>query len=790
MQSRSLVLSALMSFILFVASASWGSEAITHGPRLGLVTSTAATIYWDTDQPGPGLIEWGTNKSYGSTKIEADATTAHRLTITGLSRATTYHYRVVTGAAHSPDHTFSTAVPPETAFTFISMADNRGQATDDDLNGLPKAFEDIVALSIAKQPSFVLHVGDIFHAHWDVLDTLYSIFKQATDALAAETPFLISPGNHEMSQNGTIPDGSDPLAVFNQQFAQPTGPDPLNLITDHYPGSVFSFDWGNSHFVSVDNCRYDMTKTLPRFGMYQVSAAELSWLRNDLQTAQSRGVRHIFVMAHANAFMAQGEGPTGMAIYASERDQLWQILVDYNVDAYITGHVHEFNDEWGQQSGTKWDNSSVVHWMNGDSGSVFDSSDNPLPGQNHWTLWTVRGDTVTAELYNDFGNRVHTRVIQSSQPPTPLASTFPSPNAIDVPVSAVITATFADSVPAGTTTFVVNGSGGIPVPGAVAFNDKTATFTPSIHLSNAETYTAAIQSAAVGSAKWSFTTEGGGKATPLTATATGRVTIDTSANPGTNLKNVIALSDADASLNQAHKPEGLEFTDGVVSYNVTSVTPGATIEVSLTVPSGIPKASKVFQISTDGFHEWKDASLQGSTIVLTLTDGGAGDNDAVEDGTISNAVGIAAPRGQLGASETDDGGCAISTTAAASSYCHPLIWLTAVMICVGIRGKPGAVRQGLNGCRRRPPARVMTALRLFGRGCGGRMARRARGALVAAPRRRGGANRPPPLINVQSRVGLQSAPVIGDHAGRRLSQSALRQRLCRGPRSAVPLRLP
>jgi hypothetical protein len=681
MQPLLLLLVACVACVLFPPSPS-RAVTITHGPRLGLVTATEATIYWDTDEAEIGSVEWGTKKSYGLTQSETEATTMHRLTVTGLSGATTYHYRVATGSARAPDHTFSTAVRAGTEFTFASMADNRGPTTADDVQDLPEAFHDIVRLTIAKHPSFVLHAGDLFHGRWDVLDTLYSNFKQATDALAAEAPFLISPGNHEMYLAGTVPSGLDPLIVFNEQFAQPTGPDPLNLISAHYPGSVYSFDWGNSHFVSLDNCRYDTTKS--RSGMYQVSEAELSWLENDLQAAQSRGVRHIFVFGHANAFEAPGAPPFGLPLYEAERDALWQILVDHNVDAYITGHRHESNDEWGQQSGTKWDYSSVVHWMNGDSGSVIDASDQPMPGHNHWTLWTISGDTVTAELYNDFGNRVYSRVIQSSQPPTPLASTLPAANAIDVPVDAAVTATLTGVVPGKTTTFEVTGSGGVPVPGAVTFSDNAVTFTPAGPLSNAETYTAALHTAARGSATWSFTTDGGSTATPLAATGTGRMTIDTSANPGTNLKNVIALADSDSSLNQAHKPKGIEFTDGVVSYNVTGVALGATIEVNLTVPSGTPKASKVFQIGTDGFHEWKAASLDGGSIVLPLTDGGAGDNDGVVDGTISNAVGIAAPRGQVGASETDGGDCAIRT-APAGSHCFPVIWLTAVVICVGIK---------------------------------------------------------------------------------------------------------
>lgn len=634
------LLVAFLSLIFLPAFPAWSAVTITHGPRLGLVTSTEATIYWDTDASGIGRVDWGTSKFYRFSKSESSATTAHRLTIKGLFPARTYHYRVVTGSAGSQDHTISTAVPPETEFTFASMADNRGETTDDDLKDLPKAFHNIVDQVISKKPSFVLHAGDIFHAEWDALDTLYNNFKQATDPLAANTPFLISPGNHEML-NGDPPAGQDPLTIFDEQFAQPTGPDPLNLITAKYPGTVYSFDWGNSHFVSIDNCRYDASN--PHLhGMYQLSDEELKWLDNDLKDAQSRGVRHIFVMAHANAFNVGG-AENGMADYPAERDAFWQILVDYDVDAYITGHNHEFNDEWGQKSGTKWENSSVVHWMNGDSGSIHDASGKSLVGWNHWTLWTVKGNTVTAELYNDLGDKVYSRTIQSAQPPTPFVSTNPPANEIDVAVNSVITATFTSAPPAHTTRFTVRDSANIPIRGTTAFKGKTATFTPSSDLSNAETYTASIHTAAMGRAKWSFTTVSGSVASPLAATGTGEIIIDTSSNPGTNIKNVIALHDSDPSLNQANKPTGYWFKDGLVSYNVIGVSRGATIHVSLTFPSGIPKGSKIYKVNKDGFYQFTNTSVHGNTVTLTLTDGGTGDHDEVPDGNISDPVGVAVP---------------------------------------------------------------------------------------------------------------------------------------------------
>ncbi|MEI6153833.1 MAG: CFI-box-CTERM domain-containing protein, partial [Deltaproteobacteria bacterium] len=594
------------------------------------------------------------------------------LTITGLSPATTYHYQVVTGNAASPDYAFSTAVPPETPFTFITMADNRGPTTPDDVKGLSKAFIDIIKLAAAKKASFTINGGDIFHAKWPYRETLYSNYKQATDVLAATTPHLISPGNHEMSMVGTIPPGQDPIVIFNEQFAQPTGPDPLNLITAKYPGTVYSFDWGNSHFVSLDNCRYNVLQD--GSGMYQVSTEELNWLTRDLQDAQARGVRHIFVVAHANAFASDNEatGPKdGMVIYKTQRDALWQILVDYNVDAYITGHKHSSNDQWGQVSGTKWDNSSVIHWMNGDSGSVFDASTNqPLPGQNHWTLWTVNGETVTADLYNDFGDKVYSRTIQGYQPPTPLTDASPNANAVNVSVNVVITATFATAPSAATTTFTVTGSGNTPVQGTVAFNGKIVTFTPSNNLSNGETYTASIKTAALGNAQWSFTTIATNKASPSTPTGTGKITIDTTATP---ISNVNALLDTDPSLNQTNKPTGYMFKDGVVSYNLSGVPIGGTVLVSLTFPSGIPAGSRIYKVSdSSGFYQFTNVTINGNTATLTLTDGGAGDNDGVADGNISDPVGVGISTASVVSGGGGGGGCFIAT-AAYGSYLHPYV---------------------------------------------------------------------------------------------------------------------
>jgi hypothetical protein len=69
---------------------------VISGVAASNVTSTGATISWLTDKAATSQVQYGTTTSYGAATTE-DGTlaTSHAQTISGLSPATTYHYRVV-----------------------------------------------------------------------------------------------------------------------------------------------------------------------------------------------------------------------------------------------------------------------------------------------------------------------------------------------------------------------------------------------------------------------------------------------------------------------------------------------------------------------------------------------------------------------------------------------------------------------------------------------------------------------------------------------------------------------
>jgi hypothetical protein len=84
------------------------------GVKTSVGTSTA-TISWFTNERSSTQVAYGTSTSYGSTStLNSDRTFSHKVTLSGLSAGTTYHFAVMSRDAAgnlttSTDKTFTTA---------------------------------------------------------------------------------------------------------------------------------------------------------------------------------------------------------------------------------------------------------------------------------------------------------------------------------------------------------------------------------------------------------------------------------------------------------------------------------------------------------------------------------------------------------------------------------------------------------------------------------------------------------------------------------------------------------
>jgi hypothetical protein len=88
-------------------------------------------------------------------------------------------------------------------------------------------------------------------------------------------------------------------------------------------------------------------------------------------------------------------------------------------------------------------------------------------------------------------------------------------------------------------------------------------------------------------------------------------------------------------------PSGVTLTDGLIGFEITGLSPGATVTVTVTIHAGVT-GTKYYKLRNDG--TWLDfsahATFSGNTVTLTLTDDGAGDDDPT-DGTIKDPGGPA-----------------------------------------------------------------------------------------------------------------------------------------------------
>jgi hypothetical protein len=130
----------------------------------------------------------------------------------------------------------------------------------------------------------------------------------------------------------------------------------------------------------------------------------------------------------------------------------------------------------------------------------------------------------------------------------------------------------------------------------------------------------------------------------------------------------MAISDTSSRLNQAGKPEGVEFPDGLVLFQAEGVAPGTSGTFKVTFPSGIAPGSKVYQVDTGGFHEVAGAVIAGDTVTMTVT------NTNAAASVLVDPVGVAAPASS-GTGSVDlsaasgGGGCSVAVrTGSGGSY--------------------------------------------------------------------------------------------------------------------------
>ncbi|HFE52110.1 MAG TPA: hypothetical protein ENK07_01630, partial [Bacteroidetes bacterium] len=80
--------------ISLIPSGDTQPPVITSGPFVDKITSSSARIFWITDEPALGEVEFGPDLTYGSKVAETAAKIYHQVMLSGLAAGATFHFRV------------------------------------------------------------------------------------------------------------------------------------------------------------------------------------------------------------------------------------------------------------------------------------------------------------------------------------------------------------------------------------------------------------------------------------------------------------------------------------------------------------------------------------------------------------------------------------------------------------------------------------------------------------------------------------------------------------------------
>ena len=117
--------------------------------------------------------------------------------------------------------------------------------------------------------------------------------------------------------------------------------------------------------------------------------------------------------------------------------------------------------------------------------------------------------------------------------------------------------------------------------------------------------------------------------------------------PAQNNWVITSASTAPTSSIATPPPSTVELPHGIVALQLATGTAGSSATVVLTYPEPLPAGTKYYKFGKtlanpiDHWYEFSGAVISGNTITLTLTDGGAGDNDLKADSLIDDLGGPA-----------------------------------------------------------------------------------------------------------------------------------------------------
>jgi hypothetical protein len=302
--------------------------------------STSMTVVWETDfDTSATRVAFGPDASYGQTRagfsyayptddagLDPPSVRVHEVSICGLQPGTTYHYSIQTGVAATADATFTTAPAAGSSFRLMVLGDSRDSTS---------IFAQALQAGVTDGAEAAVFTGDAVLL--GIQQDLWDAWFTAVAPILPSLTLAFALGNHE--------------ADARHVFAQFPGPGNQQW---------YSFDWGDVHFVVLNDSPIDMTT---------ITGPQAAFLDADLAAS----TKLFKIVVHHKPVYTSYEGPNILGhMHETVLEQSWVPLFEqHGVDVVLNGHVHGFERTFPLQGGQPVaDGRGPVYFVFGGAGAT------------------------------------------------------------------------------------------------------------------------------------------------------------------------------------------------------------------------------------------------------------------------------------------------------------------------------------------------------------------------------------------------------------------------------------
>jgi len=162
-----------------------------------------------------------------------------------------------------------------------------------------------------------IHMGDLSYDLESNNGKKGDDYMNAVQDFAASMPYMISPGNHEAFHN---------FSNVNMRFKMPL----FAKTQNHY----YSYNLGNMHFASIN---LDLVILNPELMTHMAD-----WLAKDLAEANANRHERPWIILYTHRPLYCSKNKDDCLENPTKFKQIEDIINQYKVDLYVSGHVHAY----------------------------------------------------------------------------------------------------------------------------------------------------------------------------------------------------------------------------------------------------------------------------------------------------------------------------------------------------------------------------------------------------------------------------------------------------------------